>query len=259
MTVKQKAARANFKKAVTEAQKLRKKNPKMTQAQALKAAFAANKKVGAIKIVEKGETKKTKPKATYQQIRTKAGTFKGLKKVGAVKKKAATKKLASKRITDIHKDNKSHNVNIRVLSGYKKPMYSMGNLDTKKLLSQLAKETKLKKDVITILTKKVNRYDNDYKSLLKDILYNGLQSGVISELIYYSDTTKWYNKHKVDIKILLKEAMYNFGTSNPSDLFGKKWDISDPFVEETSNKNLLSWFSFEEIAREISDRLGYDL
>ena len=81
MTAKQKAARANFKKAVTEAQKLRKSNPKLTQAQALKQAFAAN------------------------------------KKVGAVKKKAAPKKVASKRITDIHKDSKSHNVNIRVVSG----------------------------------------------------------------------------------------------------------------------------------------------
>jgi hypothetical protein len=48
------------------------------------------------------------------------------KKVGAVKKKiapkkkTASKKVASKRITDIHKDSKSHNVNIRVVSGYKK-------------------------------------------------------------------------------------------------------------------------------------------
>jgi hypothetical protein len=41
------------------------------------------KKVGAIKIIEKGESKKAKPKATYQQVRTKKGTFKVLKKVGA--------------------------------------------------------------------------------------------------------------------------------------------------------------------------------
>lgn len=46
------------------------------------------------------------------------------KKVGAVKKKsapkkkAAPKKSASKRITDIHKDSKSHNVNIKVVSGF---------------------------------------------------------------------------------------------------------------------------------------------
>ena len=79
MTAKQKAARANFKKAVTEAQKLRKSNPKLTQAQALKQAFAANKKVGAVK-----------------------------------------KKAAPKKVTGSHKDTKSHNVNIRVVSGYKK-------------------------------------------------------------------------------------------------------------------------------------------
>jgi len=60
MTAKQKAARANFKKAVTEAQKLRKSNPKLTQAQALKQAFSANKKVGAVK--KKSAPKKAAPK-----------------------------------------------------------------------------------------------------------------------------------------------------------------------------------------------------
>ena len=100
MTAKQKAAREKFKKAVTDAQKLRKSNPKLTQAQALKQAFAANKKVGAVK-------KKAVPK-------------KAALKKSAPKKKAAPKKAASKRITDIHKDSKSHNVNIRVVSGVKK-------------------------------------------------------------------------------------------------------------------------------------------
>jgi hypothetical protein len=49
------------------------------------------------------------------------------KKVGAVKKKAAPKKktapkkkAAPKKVTGSHKDTKSHNVNIRVVSGYKK-------------------------------------------------------------------------------------------------------------------------------------------
>lgn len=124
MTAKQKAARETFKKVVAEAGKLRKKDSKLTQAQAVKKAWAMYKKVGAIKIIEKGETKSSKAKATYQQVRTKKGTFKGLKKVGAVAKKSAPKKSASKRITDIHKDSKSHNVNIRVVSGippYKDP------------------------------------------------------------------------------------------------------------------------------------------
>ena len=71
MTAKQKANQLRFKKVVAEASKLRKKNPKLTQAQAVKQAWAM---------------------------------FTG-KKVGATK---------------THKDTKSHNVNIRVVSGVKK-------------------------------------------------------------------------------------------------------------------------------------------
>lgn len=82
MTAKQKANQARFKKVVAEAKKLRKKNPKLTQAQAVKQAWAI----------------------MYSK-----------KEVGAVKKKAAKKKSSS-----YHKDTKSHNVNIRVVSGTKK-------------------------------------------------------------------------------------------------------------------------------------------
>jgi len=263
MTQAQKAAKEKFKKAIAYRTKT---------GVSLKEAFAhiygkkkaapkkkAAKKVAAIKIIEKGESKSARAKAIYQQVRSKKGTYKGLKKVGAIKKKAAPKKSASKRITDIHKDSKSHNVNIRVLSGYKKPMYSLGNIDSKKLLDQFAKEGKLKKDVVTILKNHAKDYSNNYKSLLEDILYNGLQSGIISELVYYSDTLKWYNKHKTEIKSLLRDSMMNYGTNNPADLFGRNWDQDDPFVEDTANKNLLAWFSFEETAREIANNLGYDI
>jgi hypothetical protein len=67
MTAKQKANQLRFKKVVAEAKKLRTKNPKLTQAQAVKQAWAIFKKTG---------------------------------KVG-----------------ENHKDTKSHNVNIRVVSG----------------------------------------------------------------------------------------------------------------------------------------------
>ena len=89
MTAKQRQARAKFKAVVKEAAKLRKKNPKLTQAQAVKQAFAIS----------------------YSKER------KG-EKLGAVKKKSATKVKATKRKgTEMHTDTKSHNVNIRVVSG----------------------------------------------------------------------------------------------------------------------------------------------
>jgi len=74
MTAKQKAARAKFKAVVQEAKKLRAKNPKLTQAQAVKQAWAMS----------------------YSKS--------GKSKLGE----------------SSHKDTKSHNVNIRVVSGWTK-------------------------------------------------------------------------------------------------------------------------------------------
>ena len=97
MTAKQKAARAKFKAIVKEASKLRKKNPKLTQAQAVKQAWA----------ISYG-----KKRAGVGAVKKKAA-----KKKAATKKKAAPKK---KTATNYHKDTKSHNVNIRVISGIDK-------------------------------------------------------------------------------------------------------------------------------------------
>jgi hypothetical protein len=68
-SAKQLAARAKF--------------VKMVRAKAAKSKAA--KKVGAIKIVEKGETKLTRPTKVYQQTRTKSGTFKSLKRIAGTK------------------------------------------------------------------------------------------------------------------------------------------------------------------------------
>ena len=104
MTAKQKAARAKFKQVVAEAKKLRKKNPKLTQAQAVKQAWAIEYKKAPRKVAEVGKVKKSAPKK------------KAAVKKAASKKKAAVKK-AAKKSTSYHKDTKSHNVNIRVVSG----------------------------------------------------------------------------------------------------------------------------------------------
>ena len=262
MTAKQRAARAKFKAVVAEAKKLRKKNPKLTQAQAVKQAFAIS----------------------YGKKR--AG-------VGAVKKKAAPTKVKakkSKRTSEMHTDTKSHNVNIRVLSGWKKGktkfvekgekrpkrniflvkrssgafssfkrIAGVGKMNDNKQLTQIASESKLKSAVIRILKDKAKDYKGDYKTLFNDILRYGLQSGIISDLIYYDDTKAWFKKYNSDISMLLKDTMYQTGANSPSKIFGKKWDETDPFASDTNNQNLLAWFSFEETTREIADRLGYEI
>lgn len=253
MTAKQKANRERFKKVVAEAKKLRKKNPKLTQAQAVKQAWAI----------------------MYSKKR--AG-------VGAVKKKAA------KKSSSYHKDTKSHNVNIRVMSGWKKGktkfvekgekspkrnairvrryegqfssfkrIAGVNNINDNKVLLQISKEDKLKKAVITILKRMVKDYSGNYKSLFEDIMKGGLQSGIVSELIYYSDTTRWYKKYRKEIMDMLRETMSDLGTNSPAGVFGKKWDEGDPFAEDTQNQNLLAWYSFEETVYQLASRLGYEI
>jgi hypothetical protein len=137
MTVKQRQARAKFKAAIKEAGKLRKKNPKLTQAQAVKQAWAIlyskerkGEKIGYSKEREKlhknatawlkkrkkldaDKSKKDRVSLAYQNA-----PFGRPGKVGAVKKKSATKVKAKKgKTTEMHTDTKSHNVNIRVISG----------------------------------------------------------------------------------------------------------------------------------------------
>jgi len=133
MTAKQKANRERFKKVVAEAKKLRKKNPKLTQAQAVKQAWAImygkGKKVAGYSkertTIHKRATKWAKnikgknPDLDKKSVLARAYEHAGYgppQKVGAVKKKAVKKKTA-KKSSSYHKDTKSHNVNIRVISG----------------------------------------------------------------------------------------------------------------------------------------------
>jgi len=154
MTAKQKANQARFKKVVAEAKKLRKKNPKLTQAQAVKQAWAMtySKKdvsVGNVPIskydvgdeVYSYQNKTYKAPIAYKKFVPYEGLSKpnskdkyvyklklkdgysnyineeslSKKSIGAMPTKVKAKK--GKRTSDMHTDTKSHNVNIRVMSG----------------------------------------------------------------------------------------------------------------------------------------------
>lgn len=129
MTAKQRAARAKFKAVVKEATKLRKKNPKLTQAEAVKQAWAisyskerSGKKIGYSKErekIHKAATKEIKrekqknPDRKKRDLVSLAYQNAPFRAIGATKVKAKK----SKRTSEMHTDTKSHNVNIRVISG----------------------------------------------------------------------------------------------------------------------------------------------
>lgn len=95
-----------FKKGSVEAKKY------MAKIRAMKGK-PKKKSLGATKFVEKTESKKTKPKKTIQITRKSDGTFKKFTRLAGVKKSMPKK-------TSVHKDTKSHNVRISVVSGVNK-------------------------------------------------------------------------------------------------------------------------------------------
>ncbi|MDD4815522.1 MAG: hypothetical protein PHQ62_00055 [Clostridia bacterium] len=116
----------------------------------------------------------------------------------------------------------------------------------------------LKQNTDNALTKKVCNYviekwqDYDDKSnIFTDVLKYGCQTGVVSELIYYSDTTKFFKTYREEIASLIYDLMVGTGLYSMKDLFGKKYDEADPLVSDITNQNLLAWFGFEETLRNI--------
>lgn len=102
--------------------------------------------------------------------------------------------------------------------------------------------TPLEQEVYDWLTE-----DDDPHDAYKDLQQGGCQSGVVSGLIYYTDTVAFYKRHQQEIDAMLYGLCQDTG-SNPWELFGDKWDDEDPFARDVYNQNLLSWFGFEETA-----------
>ncbi len=128
-----------------------------------------------------------------------------------------------------------------------------------KLTLQNIKNIKQKTD--NRLTKKVCNYVidkwsdyNDKKYIFRDVLEHGCQSGIVGELIYYTDTVAFYKRYKNEINNLLYKTTNECGLFDLTQLFGKKWDIEDPLANEQYNQNLLAWFGFEEALRNV----GYE-
>ena len=128
------------------------------------------------------------------------------------------------------------------------------------------------------------------KTYLQDLTQHGAISGMVSGLIYYSETTQFFNEHRDEIVAMLDELKEDTGLDE-SGLFGDKWrtweEIAEDFestvdiddyeteddyfhaqmkehnefienideLEDFYNKNLLAWFAVEELARQELDEL----
>ena len=123
----------------------------------------------------------------------------------------------------------------------------------------LSNVKEIKRNSDSPLTKRVCNYVigrwsdyNDKKYIFTDVLHNGCCSGVVSELIYYYDTVRFYKQYRQEINEMLYNIMNETGLYAPSELFGDKWDKEDPLAQDDFNQNLLAWFGFEETLRNIA-------
>ena len=95
---------------------------------------------------------------------------------------------------------------------------------------------------------------------MEDLQRYGCVPGMITDLIYYDDTNKFYDNYKDDINELLSDLLDGSGLSI-QEFFGKNFDNDDPLILNFSNKNLLAWFGFEEssyrIYEEIKEKMKY--
>jgi hypothetical protein len=143
MTAAQKATIEKFAKAIAYRSKT---------GVSLKEAFAHvyGKKVGAVKKKAAPKKKATVKKAASKNkaaIKKKAALKKvapvkvaptktTVKKYNSVTTVSGLKKAAAKKVTGTHKDNKSHNVNIKVMSGIKRDLF-VNYLDPKSVLNEI--------------------------------------------------------------------------------------------------------------------------
>lgn len=111
----------------------------------------------------------------------------------------------------------------------------------KNLLNSIVENTmegSLKHEVTEIIMDQVEELDNDNEilELVEEIVNCGCESGIVSVLITYSDTEKFFDNHSNEIFELVEDA--------------KQEGIIDMNNFELS-KNNLAWFAFEAIAQEI--------
>lgn len=124
------------------------------------------------------------------------------------------------------------------------------------MATKLSPNTPMERKVARWMNAHAEDYDNGLDGVARDLFCGGCASGMVSDMIYYRDTLKFYRTHRAEIDAMIKDYMDQGVLESPADLRG--WDKSDPFAREQNNQNLLAWFGFEEAARALCDRAGIE-
>ncbi len=79
---------------------------------------------------------------------------------------------------------------------------------------------------------------DDPQTFFNDLLQHGCISGMVSQLIYYTDTHAFYDKHYEEIEELRAEYEEQTG---------------EPLKIGNDLKNYLAWFAYEQVAYQLAN------
>jgi len=88
------------------------------------------------------------------------------------------------------------------------------------------------------------------KQTIREIMNHGCITGVVSELIYYSDTVKFYDAFEDEIWNRLDAAATNMGSSDIISFIGIYLDTKH-IGSLTQFKNALAWWAVEDAANDM--------
>lgn len=129
----------------------------------------------------------------------------------------------------------------------------MKNKKRKKLLKEYSENTDLKGAVADWL---LGYNKDEYETVLKDLSYGGCSSGMVSSLIYYSETTRFYGTYKEEIWELAEEQAQELGHKNALEMISNFNGYRDG---ATQFENIMAWYSFEETARSVANELEIEV
>jgi len=116
----------------------------------------------------------------------------------------------------------------------------------KKLQDIADNERGLRSAVAQILVDNADDDDDDLISYMEDVLNHGCVSGIVGDLIYYTDTIKFFDDNEEDIEDLIDEMKAEFGYKTRPQFIDSLNGSAEDIDQE---KNLLAWFAFEETTR----------
>ena len=85
---------------------------------------------------------------------------------------------------------------------------------------------------------------------IADVILEGCQSGIVSELIYYSDSEAFYEKFKEEIWQRLSDMADDMGEPSILHLI-VTFNGSKEVGSELQLRNLLAWWACEDVCREV--------